>query len=359
MTMSPIAPKAHPSQQADARTGQETSQHHLRMMRLITGHWIAQTVRAAAELSIADHLADGPLRAEQIAEREASDPEATYRLLRACVGLDLVTSDDQDRFASTPLLALLRATVRGSLRATALAMAAPEQWLPWARFPDAVRAGGSKMAASLGMSTFDYYAEHRAEAELFTDAMASSAAVAVDELAALVDVSTNGSGLVVDLGGADGAFLHALLHRHSRLRGVVLELPSAIAGAVAEAARQGLADRVTAVAGDFFTSVPAAEIYLLKLVLRDWNDDMCVRLLRTCRRAMKPGARLVVVDCVLGTAGEPDSAALLDIGLLSVLPAQERGLAEFDALFAAARLRRRSAIATHGGLQVIEAMPVN
>ena len=51
----------------------------LRLLRLITGHWIAQTVRAVAELSIAEHLADGPRRAEDIAAVEGSDPDATLR----------------------------------------------------------------------------------------------------------------------------------------------------------------------------------------------------------------------------------------------------------------------------------------
>ncbi|MEV0065412.1 methyltransferase dimerization domain-containing protein [Amycolatopsis sp. NPDC050768] len=53
------------------------------MLDLLTGGWVAQTLRATAELNIADHLADGPATAEQVAEREGSDPRTTYRLMRA------------------------------------------------------------------------------------------------------------------------------------------------------------------------------------------------------------------------------------------------------------------------------------
>jgi hypothetical protein len=295
-----------------------------RLLRLITGHWIAQTVRAVAELSIADHLAAGPRHAEDIAAIESSDPEATMRLLRACVGIDLVTVLSDERFAATPLLGLLRSDAPGSLRDAALTMAAPTHWPAWTHFPDAIRTG---------MSTMDQHAE----LDIFT------AALAEPELAALID--TAGVDLAADLGGGNGGLVHALLHRDPALRGIVLELPYAIDDAIAETRRQGLADRCAIQAGDFFTAVPKAGLYLLKLVLRDWNDDMCVRLLRVCRRAMAPAARLVVLDFVPGP----------DVPLFAGL---DRDLAEFDQLFAAARLRRRDLVTVRGGLCVIEVEPI-
>lgn len=304
----------------------------LRLLRLITGHWIAQTVRAVAELSIADHLADGPRCAGDIAAIEGSDPEATLRLLRACVGIDLVTVRDGERFAGTPLLALLRADAPESLRDTALTMAAPANWPTWTHFPDAIRTG---------MPTPRQFGE----ADIFTGALI--AALAEPDLAELID--TTGAGLVADLGGGRGGLVHALLHKDSALRELILELPHALDGAVAETRRQGLADRCEVRAGDFFTAVPAAGLYLLKLVLRDWNDDMCVRLLRGCRRAMAPDARLVVLDFVRDPVDFPDAA---------LLAGPERDLAEFDQLFAAARLRRRDVHVVRGGLSVVEVTPI-
>jgi hypothetical protein len=288
----------------------------LRLLRLITGHWIAQTVRAVAELSIADHLAAGARHADDIALTEGSDPAATLRLLRACVGIELVTALPDGRFAATPLLRLLRADAPDSLRDTALTMAAPARWPAWTHFPDTIRAG---------VSIVDY----TDEVDIFADALAES------ELATLID--TSGAEVVADLGGGDGGLVHALLHRDPGLRGLVLELPHAVDAALARTRREGLADRCEVRAGDFFAEIPPADVYLLKLVLRDWNDDLCVRLLRACRRAMAPDARLVVVDFAGG-----------------LLPAgADRDLAEFDELFAAARLRRADLVTTRSGLCVI------
>jgi hypothetical protein len=222
-------------------------------------------------------------------------------------------------------------------------MAAPEHWPAWTHFPDAIRTG---------VSTLDHYARHRVEADLFTEAITT--ALAEPELAALID--TDGVGLVADLGGGNGGLVHALLHRDPGPRGLVLELPHALDGARARTRQQGLTERCEIRHGDFFTAVPAADLYLLKLILRDWNDDMCVRLLRACRRAMRPEARLVVLDFVLGQA---DGLGLPDVQLLSGPSGPDRGLAEFDQLFAAARLRRRDLLAVRGGLCVVEVTPIS
>jgi Dimerisation domain len=79
-----------------------------RMMEMINGFWITQIVYAAATYSLADHLAKGPATATEIAEMADTDPSATFRLLRACASLGLVTYDGECRFTATSLLNTLR-----------------------------------------------------------------------------------------------------------------------------------------------------------------------------------------------------------------------------------------------------------
>ena len=78
------------------------------MVGMITGFWVSQLVRAVAELNLAEHLADGSLSAAELAEREGSEPDSTFRLLRAAAALGLLIRDEHHRFHSTPLLATLR-----------------------------------------------------------------------------------------------------------------------------------------------------------------------------------------------------------------------------------------------------------
>src|ERR1700754_389004 len=86
------------------------------MSTMVTSHWIPQVVRAAIDLSLPEHLAGEALTADEIAQREGSAPATTYRLMRACVVIGLLTADDQGRFHGTALLDTLRRDRPGSLR---------------------------------------------------------------------------------------------------------------------------------------------------------------------------------------------------------------------------------------------------
>jgi hypothetical protein len=116
-----------------------------------------------------------------------------------------------------------------------------------------------------------------------------------------------------------------------------------------------LAERFTLVGGDFFEEVPAADLYVLKYILHDWDDDSCVRILKNCRSSLVEGGRVVVVDHLVGRIGEPGLAPLMDVNMLDMTGGREREMSEFDALFAAAGLRRVK-VSPAGAFAVIEAV---
>ncbi|PZG22228.1 methyltransferase [Nonomuraea aridisoli] len=157
----------------------------------------------------------------------------------------------------------------------------------------------------------------------------------------LTAIDTTGISLVVDVGGGSGALVRGLLAAHPELRGISLDLAHATPGAQEAGDKDGLGDRFTAVTGDFFDSVPAADLYLLKTILHDWDDEDCVKILRNCRASARPGARALVVENIIGPLGTPGFEPLADMHMLAMLPGQERDLAEFDALYAASGWRRQ------------------
>ncbi|MEU6204142.1 methyltransferase [Micromonospora musae] len=306
------------------------------VLEMVNGFWVAQIVRTAADLSLAEHLAAGPRTAADIAAVEGADPDATYRLMRACASLGLL-SYAGDGFASTPLLAVLNQNSPLSLKSYALAQTAPGHWLTWGQTTAAVRAGGSQAHKVLGKSIFEYFAEHPDEAALFGTAMTNLSTPVILRAVDILDVSNVKT--VVDVGGADGAFVLELLARNPHLEGIVLELPHAVPGAEAAATARGLADRCVAQAGDFFEQIPAGDLFLLKYIMHDWNDESCVRILRNCRQAMHPGSRVVIVEIVMGE--QPVGIApLMDMAMLTMVSSRERTLAEFDSLLSQAGLQR-------------------
>ena len=121
------------------------------------------------------------------------------------------------------------------------------------------------------------------------------------------------------------------------------------------AAQRGLADRIDVVGGDFFQAVPPADLYVLKMILHDWDDDRCVQILENRRQAMNAGGRIAIVEMIVGEARDSGPGALIDMNMLAVVPGQERSLAEYDALLSAAGLQRTAVVPTRSAQSVVGA----
>jgi hypothetical protein len=274
--------------------------------------------------------------------------------MRACVAIGLLTADANGRFGSTPLLQTLRKETPGSLRDLALAITKPSQWLPLNEFVTSVRTGQSQVSAALGMDFFDYLEQHPSQAREFSAGVGSTTALWAADAAEAID--TSGVKLAIDVGGATGSLLQLLQEANPELRGIVFDRPNIVDDAVAQIARAGLAERTEVVGGDFFESVPPADLYLLKFILHDWDDMRAITILRRCRDAMIPGGKVAIVEMVVGEPSDPGFGALMDINMLAASPGQERSLEEYDTLLAAAGLRRTGVFTTNSPQTVIEAI---
>jgi hypothetical protein len=326
------------------------------MWEMITGYRISQIIRVAVALSLPEYLAEGPAGAEKIARLESADVISTARFLRACAAIGLVNCVDGYLFTATPLLETLRKDAPGSLRGFALSLSDQGHWLPWGQLLEAIKTGKHQAQATLGGELFDYYATAPGEAAAFTEGLLGMTSVAGAEAARVID--TTGTRLAVDVGGASGDLLHDLMKVDPGLLGIVFDLPHVAPDALAAAARNDLGDRLRVVSGDFFEAVPEdGDMYLLRYVLHDWDGDKCVQILRNCRRAMRPGGRILVLEMILGEIGdEPAVVPSQDLNMLVMLGGRERTLKQFDELFRAAGLRRSAVTPTGSPMSVIEAV---
>jgi hypothetical protein len=326
------------------------------MWGMITGYWVSQLVRATAQLSLADHLAKGPASVAEIAALASTDPDATARLLRACASIGLVTYDAAgERFASTPLLAMLRRDVPGSQYGMAMGLTSPAQYWPWTHLGKSVRTGRRATPDVLGMELWEYYEHHPEEAADFTLAMSALTDLSVQAVAPLIDTAS--AAIAVDVGGAAGDFVLALMARDAHLHGIVLDRPHVIHQTELVATQHGRDRRLATMAGDFFESVPTGDLYVLKHVLHDWDDASCLTILGNCRRAMRPRGRVAVIELVLGEIGQETShAPLTDLAMLVQVPGRERSVSEYERLLRGADLRLKTITRTPSPYTVIEAV---
>jgi len=110
------------------------------------------------------------------------------------------------------------------------------------------------------------------------------------------------------------------------------------------------------VGGDFFQCVPGADLYLLKHILHDWDDAACICILRNCRRALRLGGRVAVIELLLGEIGEPSLAPVFDVTMMVMSSGRERSLVEYKRLFEAAGLRATNVIPTKTPMTILEAV---
>jgi hypothetical protein len=320
------------------------------MLQMITGYWVTQVVGAIATLSIVDAMGRGTHDPEELARACGTDPRAMLRLLRAGASLGLFACSGGGGFRATELGETL-GSATGSMRGMAIAQSAPGHWLPWGRFVDAVRSGTRQTPAALGAEIFEYYGTHAEEADAFSGAMEGLSSMVAREVAENLD--TRGAARVVDLGGATGTLVSAVLGANPALSGVVVELPHVVPAA--RAALASLGGRCEVVAGDFFEKVPEGDLYLLKQILHDWDDAQCATILANCARAMRPGGRVVIVEQVVPDDGRPSPATLMDLNMLVMLRGRERTLGEHSALLEGAGLRVRRVLQTRSPFSLVEA----
>jgi hypothetical protein len=302
---------------------------------MIFGRWRSQILYAGVHLGIFDALADGPKATLAIAEQLGLDPALSYRLLRALGALDLLKEDGSRRFSLTDAGDLLRKDHPQTLRGVTLLEEGPEHYALWKHLPTMVRDGKQNaFIREFERMAFEHAAHDPGYAAVFNEAMSSySSAQTAWALEALDAYDFSSITCLCDIGGGHGHMLCSFLTKYPHLRGTVLELPSVIEHtALLWADKLNVGDRCTYVAGDMFVDVPAADAYMMKMILHDWNDEECDRILRNIAKAASPGGRVFIVEHVIPGPDTPHFAKLFDIHMMCWGTGRERTVDEYAAL---------------------------
>jgi hypothetical protein len=108
--------------------------------------------------------------------------------------------------------------------------------------------------------------------------------------------------------------------------------------------------------GSFFESVPrGGDIYILKTVIHDWNDELAVRILRNCGEAMAARSRLLVIESIVPEGNKPHFSKFMDLNMLVLNHGgRERSEREYRSLFGRAGLEVTSVTATASPFSLIE-----
>jgi hypothetical protein len=255
----------------------------------------ARTLATVAELGIADALGSGWRSAESLADELHLNADVLHRVLRALVLEDIVRTDRRGRFRLTKKGSCLRVDHPDSLRSWLGYWSTASNRAAWDALAGVLRTGEPAFPAVHGMSVWRWFDEHPHEGRLFAAAMRRLTEFDAPDIVGLYPWPDRGT--VCDIAGGAGTLLSRILQARPNLRGILVEAAVVLPEADKVLAERGVRERAQLVEGDIFGKIDAAaDIYLLKTVLHDWDDDTCLRILATAHAAMPPGTTLVIIE---------------------------------------------------------------
>jgi precorrin-6B methylase 2 len=305
-------------------------------------------VRTAVTLRLPDRIAAGTTTLDELAATCGADRDALARLLRYLAHKGVFVETSPDVFALTEVGELLCGRSSGGHGAYLdLEGLGARMDLAFLGLPHAVRTGEPGYASVHGRDLWADLDATPGFRAYFDALMRSLQHATAPEVAALYpwrDVKH-----VADVGGGSGGLLAELLTAHPHLRGTLVDRPEPVATAAQLFAERGLAERVEAVAGDFFQALPrGADVYLISRALTDWGDAEATAILRRCAEAAGSTGRVLVIEVL---PAEPNS---YDLKMLVVVGGRERGLEDHLALAAAAGLKTVKTYIGTAGLTLME-----
>ena len=320
----------------------------LAVLHHTAGFGTTRLVGAIVQLGVVDALAAGPSTAQELARRLDLHADSLHRALRALAVARIVHLDARGRFALTRLSRVLASDRVPTLSHWVAYLNLDSTQDGWAAIADSIRTGEPAFPLVHGRSVWQHYADHPEEEETFAGAMRNFSNLDLPLIVA--GYPWPRSGRLCDVGGGVGALLAGILQSRPGLRGVCVDAPGVLEQADAYLRETGMRERVELTPGDMFERVEAeADLYLMRNILHDWDDERCVRLLATIRATMPSGARLVVIEVLQERNRVDPFASLSDIQMLAATDGgRERSAPELHALFSAAGLEPGSVRQTAG-----------
>jgi hypothetical protein len=295
------------------------------LWNFLRGALTTKALAIAADLRVAESLADGPRPVAELAREAEVDADALHRILRALASDGVFAEEEPGVFGHTAASRLL------------LEMG----WTPFAHLfggvfyravadlDDAVRTGAATFEGRFDTDVWSWLAARPDERALFDRAMSGGKHRSAERL---VEVEWRDGETVVDVGGGNGALLVELLRRRPGLRGIVFDLPETVRDEAA------LGPDIQFVEGSFFDRVPEGDAYLLSGIVHDWDDEGATTILQTIARSAPSGARVIATESVIQPGNDPDGAKWLDLLMLVLAGGRERTEPQWRSLLEGAGL---------------------
>lgn len=272
---------------------------------------------ALVSSGLADALGKRAHDPVELAHQLGLDPDVTVRIVNAASASRLIQLDRHGRARLTKVGAPLCRDHPQSLASWVAYYAHPDTAAIYAPLDAQLREGAqtSGYQRAFGQSLWEYLDERPDMRATFADAMRQ---LSEFDLAGIVRTYPwPRHGVICDVAGGVGHVLAAILQHRPHARGILVDSPEVIEQADAFLRARGVSDRIERRAGDLFGQLDArADVYTMKWILHDWDDDTCRDILTRIRATMPSGSRLVTIDMHHEPGQVSTVSAMIDVLML-------------------------------------------
>jgi ubiquinone/menaquinone biosynthesis C-methylase UbiE len=321
------------------------------LAQMSMGFIVSQAISVASKLYIADYLKTDAKTIAELAELTATHEPSLYRLMRALTSVGVFQKDADGRYSNSPVSELLRSDHPESFRSASHMIGDHEHWRAHGNMLQSVKTGEIAFEYTFGMPVFPYYAQNAEPAKVFDNAMTDFSKSIANAVVAVYDFSQ--ANTIADIGGGHGLLLETILKAAPDAKGILFDQPQVVAGA-------NVSERIEKVSGDFFSAIPVeADLYLMKFIIHDWNDEQSETILRNLAKSAKPGARVLLIESVVEEDDSvPSMSKVMDLNMLAMTGGKERTATEYAELLEKTRFKLTRVIPTPSPVQIVEAVRV-
>ncbi|MEM9243189.1 MAG: methyltransferase [Pseudomonadota bacterium] len=325
------------------------------MMALYYGFMTSRCIHVVCELNIADIIGDQALSIEQLTDEASCKKAYLEAILSLLIKHNIFKRNAKGEYENTDYSHILRADHPQSIK-SCMILESPCRWNAYGEMTYAVKSGKSPFEKVHGMSYFDYLEKDIAENKRHAEGVKVFTREEEQEIVNNYDF--NQFGVIADIGGNTGSMLKQILLKHTNCKGVLFDLPNTLKKQRLELESIDK-NRWQFIAGDFFEKIPeGADLYFLKRVIHDWDDQQCVQILSNVSKVIAKTGKVIIAETVTDFEQDNPFVDITEIFVFCLMGSgKERTKAQFAALAKASGFKLNRIIPTNSIISLIELTP--
>lgn len=289
---------------------------------------VSRALYVAADLGLADSI-ESSLSLQELAIKVGVDEKSLGRMLRCLIASGVFAYNKDGLICNNERSVFLQKDHPQTIRPFIL-HDDPTRWNAIGELGFSIKTGKASFDQLYGVDYFSYLKKDSVLSERFDEAMT----IISQQEDILIAQMVKFSGVVADIGGGKGQLLERIAEKNDNVTQLILFDLQQVQDNVC--IQNSLTKQV---AGSFFDPIQvSADVFILKRILHDWDDQKALHILRNVAAAMRDQDVLYIVDAVVDQCQDQKLILDIDLRLLTIFGGQERTKAELEILCNAAGL---------------------